>query len=134
MANKARWWLLLPLWLAFGADLALTLGGQPDCYWNGDRTSAVEANPVAHLLLSFDPLLFVAIATLWPAIVSTLVFWLPIASAGWLSALASVLHVIGAATWLTRFSSYGWLVAIAFLAIAAEFSWWCWRRSGWIKN
>ncbi len=126
----SRLWLLAPAAALYAGDVALTLAGQPADYWAGAYGSALEANPVAHPLLSRGPGLFVAVAAAWLATLSTVVVTWRHSLAGWVAVVVAGAHAVGGACWLTRIGPWGWVVAVAYLVAAAQASAWCWRHHG----
>jgi hypothetical protein len=71
----------------------------------------------------------VAVAAIWLAAVSSLVLWWPTRDVPVAIAVVhATANAIGSATWLARPGGWTWLLAIAYLAIVAELSSWCWRR------
>ena len=117
------------MWVCLGVDVALTLAGQSHAYWSGDYHEAVEGNPLAYPILSRGPWLFAGLAAAWAILLGALVVrwshWLP----RWLAVGETVLHAIGGCTWLVGSGGWGWVIGIGYLAVAAEASWWCWRRA-----
>jgi hypothetical protein len=97
-------WLLLPPIVLCSLDFGLTLYGQPDAYWAGDRTSVNEMSPSFARFLSLHPAIFLAGGALWIAIFSALILLLP----EWLALTVCVAivmgHMAGAASWL----AYQW--------------------------
>lgn len=126
----SRMWLLAPAALLYLGDIGLTLGGQPAAYWAGDHGTAVEFNPVAHPLLARSPWLFLGLALLWLAAVSSVVVLWRHPLGGWVSVILAVGHAVGGASWLERHGSWGLAAAGVYLVVAAQGSAWCWRRYG----
>jgi hypothetical protein len=129
MIVARRLWLLPPIVLFLAVDVSLTLSGQSDSYWAGDHSLAVEGNPLARPFLEAGPGVFVAWAAAWAVLVSLAVL-------GWRHRISTAIaifvtfgHAIGGSTWLARSGGWSWLLAIAYIVVAAEFARWCWRRS-----
>jgi hypothetical protein len=139
--NKSRriWWIV-PAWLWFAADLGLTLMGQSTEYWDGNYAQATEANPLAFHILTASPWLFVGLALAWAIFLGLLtIFWRrPLVT--WIAIAMAVLHAIAGCSWFVRLGEWGWVLAIVYLVMASEISWWCWRRAeatidqGWGKT
>jgi hypothetical protein len=134
MVTRDRAWLVMPAWLWLAADVALTLAGQPNDYWKGDYTNAVEANPLAYPILARGPWPFLLLAAVWAMLIGVAVACLSHQLAGWFVFLAAVVHAVGGGTWLARLGSWGWALTLLYLLAASEVSWWCWRRSGWLVS
>jgi hypothetical protein len=132
MVTCNRAWLVVPTWLWLAADVALTLAGQPSAYWAGDYKSAVEANPLAHPVVARGPWPFLLLAGVWAMFIGVFVACLSHRLAGWFAVLAAVVHAVAGGTWLARLGGWGWALALLYLFVASEVSWWCWRRSGWL--
>lgn len=130
MAGRGRLWLVVPLWLWFAADVTLTLAGQPARYRAGDHAAAVEANPLALAVLALGPGVFTAAALGWAALLGVLAVCWSHPLTGWLAAVAAALHVLGGCSWLVRHGVLGWALAVAYIVVASEVSWFCWRRAG----
>ena len=109
---------------AFG----LTLAGQSESYWAGEHSTASELNPLGYPLLAFSPWLFIAVAVSWLGLFSAFIIGLPRRLAGWLAVGIALGHALGGSTWLSR--DFGIVAAVAYLAIGAELSAWCWRQYG----
>jgi hypothetical protein len=128
MGDSRRLWLLAPAAVTFVADVTLTLSGQPSSYWAGDYATAVEANPFAYPLLAFSPWLFATLAVFWMALLSGVILFWPHPASGWLAVVLTVLHAAGGSSWLVQLGWWGIVAAIAYLALAAHVTGWCWRR------
>jgi hypothetical protein len=120
MVFRERLWLCLPPALLCLADAALTLWGQPSVYWASDYVSAEELNPVGYLLLAHHPLAFVAGVFCWLGVFAAGVLLLSRRLAILLSVVVAFGHALGGASWLARSGGWGWLLAVAFLLVAAE--------------
>src|SRR3954452_18361021 len=93
------WLLALPTAVCL-ADVALTLGGQPEVYWLGDYTKADEGNPLVRPFLAAHPSSFVGMIIAWVAFFSYVIRYAP---RRWAVAACLVLvvgHTVGAASWL----------------------------------
>jgi hypothetical protein len=93
-------WLLLPPIVLCSLDFGLTLYGQPDAYWAGDRASVNEMSPSFAHFLSLHPVVFLAAATLWIAVFSALILLLPEWPALVVVVAIVIGHMAGAASWL----------------------------------
>lgn len=125
-----RLWLLLPALCLYSVDIALTLAGQPVAYWNGDYTQASEHNPIAYPLLTLHPALFAGAAVAWAVIFGTIVLLWRSRLSDWLAILLTLGHAVGGSTWLARHGAGGWVLAVAYLGVAAWLAGICWRRAG----
>ena len=128
MIQYRRVWFFLPLVVLFALDVALTLHGQPDSYWAGDRATACEANPIAHQLLIIDPRLFVGLALVWTVMLGAVIV-------GWTHRLSVVLamvvaisHALGGASWLLRTGDWGVALAGGYLVLVSQFCFACWKK------
>jgi hypothetical protein len=130
LITSKRFWLLAPAWLLLGADVGLTLAGQPGAYWSGDYAAAVEGNPLAYPIIAQGPWVFASLAAVWAAVLGLLVYRVSHRFVSWFVIVLAFSHAVGGATWFVRFGYGGWILAIVYLFVAAEVSWWCWRRSG----
>ena len=125
-----RFWFALPVATLFALDVAFTLIGQPESYWAGDRTTANEANPVAHPLLVAGPWLFGGLAAAWAAILAAvIVLWAHRMSTA-LAMVVAFAHALGGSSWLLRSGDWGLAFAGGYLVLASQFCFWCWRK-GW---
>lgn len=113
----------------FAVDVTLTLCGQPESYWAGDRFSVLEANPIAMVILTQGPEVFVTLSLFWVLILIyvTLCVSHPMVPA--IVVVVGSLHIIGGCTWLIRLEPWGWIYAIGYAFLTREGSSWCWRRS-----
>jgi hypothetical protein len=125
---RKRVWLLAPAAVLYVCDAGLTLAGQPDAYWTGDYGTAVEYNPLVRPLLTTGPGCFTAAAALWLAAVSAIILGWRHRYSGWLAVVVAIGHAIGVGSWLSRAEPFGSLVAIAYLALAAQACAWSWRQ------
>lgn len=126
---RIRAWLLLPALIVVAADVFLTLAGQSVEYWAGDYGAAIEANPLAYPFLAAHPSFFVGAAFLWGGVVAGVVLCWTHPCALWLSLAVTFGHAVAGSTWLARFGGVGWAGAVLYLAGAAGFTQWCWRRA-----
>jgi len=131
MNIQNRAWLIAPAWLLIAIDVTLTLAGQSDAYWSGDFGTAMEGNPLAYPILARGPLPFVLMAVAWALLIGISVAMFSTRRAPWFAAVAAVGHAVGASTWLVHLGNWGWLLAVLYLFMAAEFSRWCWQQSKW---
>lgn len=137
MTRGNRIWLIAPVWLWLAGDVALTLAGQSDAYWNGDYSAADELNPLAYPFVARGPWVFACMATMWGMFFGLLVACVSHPLIRWLALVSATSNAIGGCTWLVRLGSWswwGWVLAVLYLFVAAEASWWCWRRSGWASK
>lgn len=92
---------IAPITMA-SADLALTFCGQTDTYWHGDYQAAVEANPVARVLLETHPMALLSASVLYLAIMACLILQLRSDFARPFALFFTLVHAFGASTWLLR--------------------------------
>jgi hypothetical protein len=132
--SDRRPWLCLPALVCFLGDVAVTLAGQPDAYWGGDRACAVEANPVARWLLLESPWLFLGVAALWAATFTILILRWRHPFAAVLAFLLTLFHAVGIATWVVGRGVVGVMAAIAILLAAERLFSWAWGRNASAKR
>jgi hypothetical protein len=120
---------MLPMWLWLTGDVALTLAGQPNAYWAGDYGEAIEVNPLMYPIVASGPWVFAGYAAAWAILLGVLVICWPHRLVKVVAIAAAVLNAMGGCSWLARMGGWGWLLAIGYLFVASEVSWWCWRRS-----
>src|SRR5262245_25298411 len=113
-------WLVLPPLLCYGLDVTLTLAGQPAPYWAGDRAAVREANPLARWLLACHPAAFALAALGWGLTVAVVLWWRPGRLAVVLAFALTLLHAVGAASWLWPHGLAGKVAALVILALAAR--------------
>jgi hypothetical protein len=128
--TRQKLWLCLPAVMMCALDAGLTLVGQRQGYWAGDRTVINESNPVGYVLLAWHPLAFVGGILVWMAIFCGVALALPKRLAASVVLLA-MSHAGGASIWLLYFDwprPVGMLVAAVFLLTADVLIGWSWRR------
>ena len=91
--------LLLPILVA-GADGFITLYGQSDAYWSGDRDYPNEANPPFHWLLRQHPAAFAVGLGACALFYCCLILLLPRPLALWTWLATWTSHAWGVSTWL----------------------------------
>jgi hypothetical protein len=101
-------------------DATLTLIGQPEAYWTGDRLAAREANPLGLWLLHLDPLAFVAGVGVALGVYALLLVRAPVNLARVIAFVILFLHAVGAATWLVRLGVSGYVLAVLLLLVASR--------------
>ncbi len=126
MARKLGW---LPPLTMFALDVALTLRGQPAEYWAGDYSRAVEANPLAWLILAVHPYLFLGLAIGWAVAFVALVTLWEHRLAKVVAFVLTVGHAVGAASWLLRLGWPGVAAAVGLMVAAERLLTWCWPRT-----
>jgi hypothetical protein len=120
------WLPLLPAAVCL-ADVALTLCGQPEAYWQGDFGTANEGNPLPRLFLELHPLAFAAGVL---AYLACLTAFLLLAPRRWAVIVGLAIisgHTVGAASWLLRIEPSGPWLAGAFLAVVVPLAVPTWR-------
>ena len=127
---RRRFWLLLPAWCLYAADITMTLVGQSAAYWDGHYAQASEENPIAHPLLAIHPWLFACAAGAWAVIFGLVVVLWRHCLSDWLAILLAFGHAVGGSTWIARHGSGGWVMAITYLIGAAWLTGKSWRRAG----
>lgn len=98
--QRRRWLFMLPPLIEFVADIVVTLQGQPAVYWEGETSSALEANPVGLYLLGWHPGAFIACAVVYALVFSIAIAWLPEFWAFWISLGLLIAHTSGTNSWL----------------------------------
>ncbi len=105
----------MPVILAL-IDGAVTLYFQPEGYWRGDRSQALDSNPIVWLALRIHPLVLVPGYLGWFGLITLLIGFAP----AWIGLRFHVLlvlgHTVAISGWLVRFGE--WEIAVVF-AIAS---------------
>jgi hypothetical protein len=101
-------------------DAVVTLVGQSPDYWHGYATVR-EHNPIAYLLLRFHPLLFAIGVTLWAALFTTAIYFLPIRLARVVALAVMLGHALGTSSWLIQWR-FGLLSVLALLIVVRALS------------
>jgi hypothetical protein len=109
-------------------DATLTLAGQPEAYWTGDRLAAREANPLGRWLLYVDPLAFLAGVGLSLGLYAAALALAPPSAARVLAFVILFAHALGASTWLVRWGLAGYLLAALVLLAASRVLGHGWQR------
>ncbi|MFT6861910.1 MAG: hypothetical protein ACJAVK_000463 [Akkermansiaceae bacterium] len=104
-------------------DLAVTLYFQPESYWNGDRATVVEGNPIARFAFAIHPLLIIPGLLGWYALVIPLILKTP----AWIGLRVHTFlvggHLVAVAGWLIRYEEHGVIFAAVVWIIAVPFAW-----------
>lgn len=119
LCNENRAWLVLPPLGFYVADLTITLCSQTADYWAGNYAAVQESNPLARVLLEFDPWLFVGFGVLWGISFSLVLAAWNHRGAVVMSILLTLGHAFGISTWLVRHGVLGW-AGIVLVLLAAE--------------
>jgi hypothetical protein len=93
---------LVPVLLA-ALDGSVTLMGQPDAYWEGDYSRALEGTPGFRILLTHGPLAYVAGLSVWALAFVGMILLLPSTLALAACLLFTLGHTIGAFSWIDSF-------------------------------
>ncbi len=122
------WFAALPAALCL-TDLAATLRGQPDTYWEGNYHNPLELNLLAWVALRLHPGVFVAGGFAWIVIFALFIRSAPRGQA-LLAGLALIAgHAIGTSSWFPWIFRSWFLVGIVFwlvtlmLALPTWFAW-----------
>ena len=126
--DRRRIWWIVPAWITFGVDAILTLQGQSSDYWAGHFDEANEFNPLAHVLLTINPWLFLGLAILWGVSLGLIVMIWKHRGAEWLAMGIAFVHTIGGCTWMIRHGIWGWAVTLVYMGLIAEIASVCWSR------
>ena len=102
------------MWLA---DSVGTMLGQSSEYWQGDFSQAHELNPLFRALLVIGPLPFALGAVVSLVILTIVVRCLNVKLAGSVLFLATLIHCIGAATWIIQVPRFGVLLLVVFALV-----------------
>jgi hypothetical protein len=129
MRKRDRVWLCCGPAIFCLLDWALTLLNQPEPYWAGQLSQAVEVNPPFLLLLRLRPLAFSTGVRAWPLLASSLILWLPAGLARGFSFVVQFAHTLGASTWLFQRDVFGLLTALALFAFSRLVMDLTWQRS-----
>jgi hypothetical protein len=107
------WFVALPVALCL-TDMAATLRGQPDAYWQGNYNDPVEMNLVAWVALRLHPGVFLAGGLAWVVAFAVFIRCAPRRQA-LLAGLALIVgHAIGTSSWFPRIFPFWFLVGVAF--------------------
>jgi hypothetical protein len=126
--RQGRAWLCIgPVFFCL-LDGVLTLLGQSDAYWNGQYEQARELNPLGLWPLQQHPALFAAALLGWVGVFGTAIFCLPSNLARPLAFAVQFGHTLGAASWLVRLGTFGWLACVPLLLASRRVLDWTWRQ------
>ena len=104
-------------------DLSVTLLFQPEEYWQGDRSTVVEGNPIARWAFSIHPLMIIPGFVGWYAIVIPLILKSP----AWIGLRVHIFLVLGhlvmISGWLIRNHETGTLFAVIVWVLALPSGW-----------
>lgn len=106
LARTDRAYLAGAALVPFALDILLTTLGQPASYWAGERSTVMEANPVAAFLLTVHPALFLVAALCYAIIFTGVIYAFPKPVAWWLSIGLVLAHAGGASSWLWHFTPH----------------------------
>lgn len=87
------------LWLF---DVIATLAGQSGGYWAGDFTEAKELNPLFLWFLSKGPEVFIVATVAYIFLLVIILFLSPSRIAIMTTYIASIVHMIGVASWMLQ--------------------------------
>lgn len=113
--RRHRFWLCVAPIAVFGLDIGLTLYGQPERYWTGEYSYALEGSPEVRRVMQIHPVLLYFLIAAWIGVIVTLVLALPGVMAEWFAAAVVLGHVIGTSSWIHRLfeNSYQWNMGLA---------------------
>lgn len=121
---------LVPALLA-ALDGCVTLIGQPDAYWAGDYSRAIEGTPGFRILMMQGPAAYVAGLLVWTLAFVGMILLLPSTLALAACLLFTLGHTIGAFSWIDRFPHgrelpivINVIVAVG-LAVSIRWGWEC---------
>ena len=118
--NKiCKLWLCLPFVLAFLVDAAVTLQGQPACYWQGNRAMADEGFPLFLWSLHMGPWAFLLLCLVWVLVFSVLIIVLPDLCSEILGIALVNGHTFGAMTWFVYHLQLNFYLCLIYFAIIA---------------
>ena len=107
--------LILPVVLSV-VDFSVTLAFQPESYWEGNRETVLEANPIARWVLLAHPVLIIPAMVAWFVLMFPLVFRTPAKIGLRVIALHLLGHLIAISGWLIRMREDGvWWVGFLIL-------------------
>ena len=115
--------LLAAPFLLSMVDLLVTLYFQPEAYWNGDRSTVVEGNPIARFAFSIHPLLIIPGLVGWYALVIPLILKTPAWVGLRIHTFLVVGHLVAVAGWLFRYEEHGVILAVLVWVIALPLAW-----------
>lgn len=118
---------LVPILLAM-LDGAVTLIGQPEAYWQGDYSKALEGTPGFRALLTHGPIVYAAGLAVWVLAFVGMILMLPSTLALAVCLQFTLGHTLGAFSWINRFPNgreFPILInAVTALGLAIGIRWW----------
>ena len=131
MMHLSKFAVCVPIILVMCLDLVFTMAGQPDCYWE-DYSLCHEASPIGKLLLSIDPMYFVASFVAYAILILVLVIKTPKLISSILAMSAFLGHAWGGASWVPHLYKSlplaeinGWYLCIGYFVCIAAISSFC---------
>lgn len=118
---------LVPVFLAM-LDGLVTLIGQPEAYWEGDYSKALEGTPGFRILLTHGPAAYAVGLAVWVMAFVGMILMLPSTLALAICFQFTLGHALGAFSWINRFPNGRELpvlinAAVAF-GLALGIRWW----------
>lgn len=99
--------LLVPILIAWGLDISLTLVFQPSAYWEGNYITAVENADFWRFLMLQHPLLLVGGSLAYISVCCHVVLALPPQIARYVATILTVSHAWAADSWLWKNFEWG---------------------------
>ena len=96
---------LIPCLFLWLLDVIVTLIGQSGGYWAGDFAEAKELNPLFFWFLSKGPEVFVVATVAYIFILIVILFLIPSRIAIMTTYIASIVHMVGVASWMLQMNS-----------------------------
>lgn len=104
-------------------DFTVTLWFQPSAYWEGDRSTVVESNPIARGCFLIHPLMIIPGMIAWYLLVIPLILKTP----AWIGLRLHVFlvfsHLIATSGWLIRKHETGYLFTVILWVLALPLAW-----------
>ena len=118
-SRKSKLWLCLPFALVVFIDAGLTLYGQPNEYWSGNRQCVNEIFPVFAWGLRNGPDTFLVLCLGWIFFFSVLIMLTPSTLSEIISLALVNGHTWGAMTWLVYSIRMNYYLCILYFAFTA---------------
>jgi hypothetical protein len=120
------WPVALPVAICL-LDVAATLYGQPEAYWQGQYGKTIEENPLGKVFLEFHPWAFAIGALVWAGCFAAFILVAPRRLALDASLLITAGHTIGTCSWFSRIFHLWFLADVVFCLAVLVLSVPLWR-------
>jgi hypothetical protein len=116
---KLLLWIFLPILIPYIFDIALTLIGQPEQYWQGNYQAVNEANPISHWFLAKHPVVYILYSIARFLGYGLFIAILPLKLSKIVSIYLILAHTIGAHGWAKNVFYVGYWERMGMLLIPA---------------